>query len=71
MYQAKEYLLGSWLDTVIPGITVTTMIREVLASHQVYRERVNPIGQEAQVGWTWVGHIALTWRCNSRRDDLR
>lgn len=28
------------------------MIREVLASHQVYRERVNPIGQEAQVGWT-------------------
>ena len=67
MYHAKEYILGSWLDTVIPELTVTSRIREVLASHHVYREKVNPIGQEAQVGWKWVGHIALPWCCNSWR----
>ena len=64
-YHANEYLLGSWLDTMIPESTVTATIREVLASHQVYRDRVNPIGQEAQVGWKWAGHVAVPLCCNS------
>ena len=51
-YHAKEYLLASWLDTMLPESTVTAMIRVVLAPHQVYRDRVNPLGQEAHAGWT-------------------
>ena len=50
-FYAKDYLLSQWLDTMIPESTVKATIREVLASHKIYREKVNPIGKYAQVGW--------------------